>query len=64
MVGIKERPADAKNKIYNYLFRHREKYEEEKHNSYMNKLRNKQVKNGIILQYCIYIVWTLIIIQD
>lgn len=45
LLGSKDSPADAKNKIYNYLFRYREKYDEEKHNSYMNKLKNKQVKN-------------------
>lgn len=41
LLGSKDSPADASNKIYNYLFKYRVTYDESKHKEYMKSLRSK-----------------------
>ena len=40
LLGAKDSPADAPNQIYNFLFKHRVKYDEDKHDEYMRILKN------------------------
>ena len=41
LLGEKDSPADASNKIYNFLFKYRVVYDAEKHNKYLKSLNNK-----------------------
>ena len=42
LLGSKDSPADAPNKIYDYLYKHRVKYTEELHNKYIMSLKKKE----------------------
>ena len=37
--GEKDSPMDAENKIYNFMFKHRIKYNEEEHKNYVRGIR-------------------------
>ena len=39
LLGEKDSPADASNKIYQFLFKHRIVYDENKHNEYLKRLK-------------------------
>lgn len=39
LLGSKDSPADAPNKIYEYLFKHRVVYDESKHREYLNAIK-------------------------
>ena len=41
LLGAKDSPADANNKIYQFLFKHRIKYDENEHKEYIKSLNNK-----------------------
>lgn len=41
LLGDKDAPADAKNKVYNFLIKHRVKYDESEHQKYLNGLKKK-----------------------
>lgn len=41
LLGEKDSPADASNKIYQFLFKHRVKYDENEHNQYLKSLNKK-----------------------
>lgn len=41
LLGAKDSPADANNKIYQFLFKHRVKYDESEHREYIKSLNNK-----------------------
>lgn len=41
LLGEKDSPADASNKIYSFLFKYRVVYDAEKHNKYLKSLGNK-----------------------
>ena len=41
LLGEKDSPADANNKIYDFLFKHRIEYDENKHKDYLKSLNNK-----------------------
>ena len=38
LIGLKDSPADASNKIYNFLFKYRIKYDESEHKEYLKSL--------------------------
>ena len=40
LLGPKDSPADAPNKIYNFLFKWRVPYDESKHRKYLKSLKN------------------------
>ena len=42
LLGAKDSPADANNKIYQFLFKHRVKYDESEHREYIKSLNNKR----------------------
>lgn len=44
LLGKKDSPADASNKIYDYLFKHRIQYTEELHKKYIKSLKKKKEK--------------------
>lgn len=39
LLGEKDSPADAKNKVFNFLFKYRTKYDESEHQKYLNNLK-------------------------
>lgn len=39
LLGEKDSPADAKNKIYNFLFKYRTKYDKQEHQKYLDSLK-------------------------
>lgn len=41
LLGDKDAPADAENKVYNFLIKHRVKYDESEHQKYLNGLKKK-----------------------
>lgn len=41
LLGDKDAPADAENKVYNFLIKHRVKYDESEHQKYLNSLKKK-----------------------
>lgn len=41
----KEAPMDANNKIYNYLLKHKVKYDEKEHREYLKEIENDKKKN-------------------
>lgn len=41
LLGDKDAPADAENKVYNFLIKHRVKYDESEHRKYLNSLKKK-----------------------
>ena len=41
LLDKKDSPADASNKIYNFLFKHRIEYDENKHQEYLKTLKTK-----------------------
>jgi DNA primase len=41
LLGDKDAPADAKNKVYNYLIKYRVKYDESEHQKYLNGIGKK-----------------------
>lgn len=41
LLGEKDAPADAENKVYNFLIKHRVKYDESEHQKYLNSLKKK-----------------------
>lgn len=41
LLGDKDAPADAENKVYNFLIKHRVKYDEPEHQKYLNGLKKK-----------------------
>jgi hypothetical protein len=47
LAGKKDSPADAPNKIYNFLFKHRIEYTEKEHNLYLKEKQEREnIKNG------------------
>lgn len=41
LLGDKDAPADAENKVYNFLIKHRVKYDESEHQKYLSGLKKK-----------------------
>lgn len=41
LLGDKDAPADAENKVYNFLIKHRVKYDKSEHQKYLNGLKKK-----------------------
>lgn len=41
LLGEKDAPADAENKVYNFLIKHRVKYDKAEHQKYLNGLKKK-----------------------
>jgi hypothetical protein len=40
--GAKDSPADAPNKIYEFMFKYRVKYDEREHKEYLKSLERKE----------------------
>ena len=45
----KDSPADAPNKIYNYLFKHRIKYDEKEHREYLKEVKELEERRKMII---------------
>lgn len=41
LLGEKDAPADAENKVYNFLMKHRVRYDESEHQKYLNSIKKK-----------------------